>query len=259
MSHKQKRRNQQRARKQANAATLSSNRPSQNKPLDQQHPGSQNNANAESEKESEKTSQDFVGAFPQEISVHDMPPVHLIAQPETPSVFSLPNRLSPEPDAIGIGESESSNDQPKQHRFKMPSISIWTLLLTALGTVIAIPAFLIAWKELTKHKQLRVQYYAKAPLLSSEFGLVKDFKLTHRGHLVTDPYRLMIAIRNTGTMPIKPSDVTEPVVFRFIKKVLDAQIVSKIPTDIKQRIVSEVPAQSVGLTTSVVGTSDTIF
>jgi hypothetical protein len=29
--------------------------------------------------------------------------------------------------------------------------------------------------------------------------------------------------------------------------------------NIKQRIVSEVPAQSVALTTSVVGTSDTIF
>ena len=103
-----------------------------------------------------------------------------------------------------------------------------TVLFGALG----VPAAYLAIKELRKYKALRVQYYAKAPLLAPEFGHAKGFQLTHRGRTVSDPYQLMITLRNSGTVAIKPADVTEPIVFRFSKKVLDASIVAKVPDDV---------------------------
>jgi hypothetical protein len=234
MSSKQRRRNQRKARRQADAAR-SGNRPSGDILKDHQDPqGQSTNGDRSKHAPNNGATKDVVVLAQEAVGYHRASHVEQsspVATPNSSSVFSLSNRLSPDPDSVSLGEAAPriGRDGPRRHRRGIFSAATWTLIVTLL---LGAPTAFLAIKEILKYKALRVQYYAKAPLLTPEFGRAKEFQLTHRGRTVSDPYQLMITIRNSGTVAIKPADVAEPVVFRFSKKVLDASIVAKVPDDV---------------------------
>jgi hypothetical protein len=232
MSSKQRRRNQKRARKAAES-TSSVSGPSGHILKDHHDPTGQPIGDDQSNNESAHRPKNEAAAAPQEAVHHrassDEQGAQVVA-PNSPSVFSLSNRLSPDPDSVSPRGAAARPGQEEPRRRSRLTVSGWTLIATILGLLIGVPAFILAIREIRRHKALRVQYYAKAPLLTPEFSHAKEFRLTHRGRAVTDPYQLMITVRNTGTVTIKSDDVEEPIVFRFSKKVLEAAIVSKIPT-----------------------------
>jgi hypothetical protein len=236
MSSKQRRRNQRKAQKAAAVMAKSASEPrGQTLEKNQNPEGDAPNgdqAKKDSENNGKKGSEPI---SPQAVNHHNAPQIAEDNQAESTgghSVFSLTTKLSEDPDSIALQKAESEDIAPKAKKRSRLSLAAMGLIVTF---VVGAPQALVAIWDALKYKGLQAQYHANNPLLTPEFSHAPGFQLYHRGRPVQDPYEILVTIRNTGTISIKPADISKPIQFAFSKKVLDASIIAKVPSDVDAR------------------------